>query len=43
VVAVAPLLAWLALRRRGAQIERALSLAIAVMGAIWLVQRLAGV
>ncbi|HEY6353211.1 MAG TPA: HupE/UreJ family protein [Burkholderiaceae bacterium] len=43
VVAAAPLLAWLALRPRGAQVERALSLAIAVMGAIWLVQRLAGV
>jgi hypothetical protein len=41
VVAVAPLLAWLARRARGTQIERALSLVIAAMGAIWLVQRLA--
>jgi len=43
VVAVAPLLAWLARRPRGASIERALSLGIAAMGAIWLVQRLAGI
>jgi hypothetical protein len=36
------LLAWLARRTRGAQIERALTLTIAATGAVWLVQRLAG-
>jgi len=42
VVAVAPPMAWLARRARGAQIERALALVIAATGAVWLVQRLAG-
>jgi hypothetical protein len=40
VLLLAPLLAWLARRAPGALIERGLSIAIAVVGAVWLVQRL---
>lgn len=42
VVLIAPGLAWVARQPRGPQAERALALAIAAIGAVWLVQRLAG-
>jgi hydrogenase/urease accessory protein HupE len=41
VVVLAPALAWLSRRAAGPRLERALSLGIASMGLVWLVQRVA--
>ncbi len=40
VALLAPALAWLACRAEGQRLEKALSVAVAALGALWLVQRL---